>query len=123
MPTRLIEEQDSVRPGRDLFCDFGQVQVHRRSVAAWQNERRAFALLRADRAEDIGRRRALVLRRERARAALGPSARDLVLLADARLVAEPDLYVAGVELLLLGDRLQPRGKFFLNSSIAPSACA
>ena len=54
MPARLIEEQDSMRPRRDLFCDLDQMQVHRRRVAARHDERRAFSLLRADRAKYVG---------------------------------------------------------------------
>jgi len=46
---------------------------------------------------------------------------DLVLLADARLVGEPDLYGAGLDVRLAPDRFQARGKAFLKSSIAPAA--
>src|ERR1700678_1707474 len=40
--------------------------------------------------EDIGRGGALILQGERARAAFGPPPRDLVFLADAGFVLEPD---------------------------------
>jgi hypothetical protein len=123
MPAGLINEQGRVRAGRDVLGDFGQVQVHRLRVAARQDEPGALALFRADRAEDVGRRRALVLRRARPRAALGPSACDLVLLADAGFVAEPDLYVANLDALLFADCLQACGEVFLKSSMAPAACA
>ena len=53
--------------------------------------------------------------------ALGPAAGDLVLLADAGLVGEPDLYMLRREGLLMRDRLQARGEAFLKSSIAPAA--
>jgi len=65
----------------------------------------------------------LVRRRARTRAALGPTAGDLVLLADAGLVGEPDLYGGGLDALLAPDLVQARGEAFLKSSIAPSACA
>ena len=123
MPTRLIDEQGRVRARRDMSGDFRQMQVHRLCVAARQDETGALALLRANRAEDVGRRGALVFRRARARAAFGPSTCDLVLLADARLVAEPNLYVIGVEVPLLRDLLQERGEVFLKSSMAPCACS
>jgi len=55
--------------------------------------------------------------------ALGPAAGDLVLLADAGLVGEPDFYRVAVKRLLARNCLQARGKVFLKSSIAPSACA
>jgi hypothetical protein len=65
----------------------------------------------------------LVRRRARTRAALGPTAGDLVLLADAGLGGEPDLYGGGLDALLAPDLIQARGEAFLKSSIAPSACA
>ena len=123
MPAGLIDEQRGVRARRDLGGDFGQVQVHRFGVAAGHDEGRALAVLGADRAEDIGGGGSLILRSARPRAALGPAAGDLVLLADARLVGEPDLYGVGSDALLARDLFQARGKTFLKSSIAPSAWA
>ena len=108
---------------RDALGDFSQMQVHRVGVAFWQDERRALAVLGGDRAEDVGRGGALVLGRGRARAAFRPASRDLVLLADARLVAEPYLYVARRDAFLAGDLLQAAREAFLKSSIAPAACA
>jgi hypothetical protein len=52
----------------------------------------------------------LVLRRARARAALGPPAGDLVLLADARLVREPDLYGVGLDAFFAPDLRQALGQ-------------
>jgi hypothetical protein len=52
------------------------MQVHRLGVARRQDERGAFALLRADRAEDVGRGGALVVRRRRARSAIGRMSSD-----------------------------------------------
>ena len=46
---------------RDLGGDLGQVQVHRLGVAPRHDERRAFAVSGADRAEDIGRGGSLIL--------------------------------------------------------------
>ena len=63
MPPRLIKEQGGVSAGRDVFGDFRQMQVHRLRVAARQDEAGALALLWADRAEDVGRSRALIFRR------------------------------------------------------------
>jgi len=74
-------------------------------------------------AKDVGGRRALILRGRGARSLLRPAAGDLVLLADTRLVAEPDLYVVRIDALLTRDRVQTRGEVFLKGSIAPSACA
>ena len=110
-------------PGATVCGDLGEVQVHRLGVAGGQDQGRALALLRADGAEDVGRGGALVAGRAWAGAAPGPAAGDLVLLADAGLVGEPDFYVVAVERLLARDCLQARGEAFLKSSIAPSACA
>jgi len=62
-----------------------------------------FFLLRADRPEDVGRGGALIVRRRGAGSALGAASGDLVLLADARLIGEPDIYVIGREDLVGGD--------------------
>jgi len=123
MPARLIDEKHGVCAWRDLGGDFGEMEVHRLCIASWHDERRALAVLGTDRAEDIGRGGSLVRRRARTRAALGPTAGDLVLLADAGLVGEPDLYGGGLDALLAPDLVQARGKAFLKSSIAPSACS
>src|SRR5579875_1910534 len=48
---------------------------------------------------------------------------DLVLLADARFVAEPDFYVGGGAAAFVRDRRQHGGPVFLQAAIAPSACA
>jgi hypothetical protein len=97
------------------------VQVHRLGVAGGQDQGCALALLRADRTEDVGGGRTLVAGRAGAGAALGPAAGDLVLLADAGLVGEPDFYRVAGTCLLAGDGLQMRREAFLKSSIAPSA--
>jgi hypothetical protein len=51
----------------------------------------------------------LVFRRAGARAALGPTSRNLVLLADARLVREPDLYGVGLDAFFAPDLRQALG--------------
>jgi hypothetical protein len=48
------------RARRDLGGDFGEMQVHRFGVASGQDEGRAFAVLWADRAEDISRGGSLI---------------------------------------------------------------
>ena len=108
---------------RNLGGGLGERQIHRLGVATRHDERRAFALLGADRAKDIGRSGSLIARGAGARAALGPSPRDLVLLADARLVGEPDLYRARIDALFPRDFLQAGWEAFLKSSIAFVACA
>ena len=62
MPSRLVEHQHGVRSRRHCFGDLGQMQVHRRAVAAWQDEGGAVALLGTDCAEDVGRTGTLIAR-------------------------------------------------------------
>jgi hypothetical protein len=112
-----------VRAWRHFGGDFGQVQVHRPDVALRKDEGGALTLFRTDRAEDVCRGRALIVRRREPCAAFCPAARDFILLADARLVGEPDFYGGWIDVLLARDFVQTGWEFFLNSSMAPSACA
>jgi hypothetical protein len=54
MPAGLVDEQNGVVSRSDFRRDLGEVQVHRPGIASWQDERSTLALLRADRAKDIG---------------------------------------------------------------------
>ncbi len=112
MPACLIEQDRRVPPRRDLFWDFGKMQAHRLSVTGRQNERRAHAVAWADGAKDIGRGRALISWRRGSGATPCPTPDDLVLLADARLVSEPDFYVAGIDAFLARWLPDGRGDFF-----------
>ena len=106
---------------RHLGRDLGEVQVHGLGVAGGQDQGRALALARADGAEDVGRGRALIVGRRGPRSPPRPAPGDLVLLADARLVGEPELYPVRIDALLPRDLVQARREAFLKSSIAPSA--
>ncbi len=108
---------------RDDRGDLRKVQVHCLGIAGRQDQGRALALFRADRAEDVGGGSTLVARSARAGTALCPPAGDLVLLANTSLVLEPDFYLATFDRFLASDCVQTRGEVFLKSSIAPSACA
>jgi hypothetical protein len=121
MPAGVVDKKGGVRAWRNLRCDFGEVEIHRLCIAAWHDERRALAVLGTDRAEDIAGGGSLISGSAWTSAALGPTPGDLVLLADARLVGEPDLYRAGLDAPFAPDRFQARGKAFLESSIAPVA--
>ena len=61
MPARLIEQQYGMLAGLNFPGDFNEMLVHRRGVAAGQNEGCALAVCGADRAEDIGGGRALIM--------------------------------------------------------------
>ena len=123
VPASLIDQEDGVGTGRDHLGDLGEMQVHRLGIAGRQDQGRAFALLRADRAEDVGRGGALITGRAGTGATPGPAAGDLVLLADTSLVREPYFYLVAVDRLFARDCIQERGEVFLKSSITPSAWA
>jgi len=123
VPSGLIDQEDGVGTGRDHLGDLREMQVHRLGIAGRQDQGCAFALLRADRAEDVGRGSPLVPGRAGTGATLGPAAGDLVLLADTRLVREPYFYLVVVDRLLARDCIQERGEVFLKSSITPSVWA
>ena len=108
---------------RDHLGDFREMQVHCFGVAGRQDQGRALALFGANRTEDVGRSGALIAGSARSAATLGPSARDLILLADARLILEPNLYGLDVDRLFVRDLAHARGEVFLKSSIAPTAWA
>ena len=61
MPSSLIHEQNGMGVGGDGLCNFGKVQVHRIGVAKGQDQPSAFALRGADRSEDVGRGRPLIV--------------------------------------------------------------
>lgn len=92
VPACLIQEKDGVGARRDGGGDFGEVAVHAFAVAARQNDGRALALFRADRAVDIGRRGPLVFWRAWPSAATGPAPGNPVLLANPRFILPPQLY-------------------------------
>src|SRR3954463_16346488 len=118
MPARLVHQDKGMRPGGNRLGDLVQVQRHPLGRAARQHQASALAVSRADRAEDVGRRCPLVLRRCGARAAFGPAPRDLVLLPDPRLIGEPDL--SGLAADRLPDRLQTGREVFLKAATAAS---
>lgn len=123
VPSGLIQNEDGMLARSDFGGDLHEMEVHGFRVAARQNQSRPFSLFRADRPEDGGRGGALVVRRRGAGSAPGPASGDLVLLADARLVGEPDLYVIGREALVVGDLVEAGGESFLKSSMACGFCS
>src|SRR3989337_1682052 len=118
----LIHEQDGVGALCHGLRYLGQMHLHGGAVAERHDKAGALALFGTDGAEDVGRAGALVAGAEGPGAALGPAARDLVLLADASLVLEPDLYL-GARRLAARDLRQQVGEVFLNASAACSLWA
>jgi hypothetical protein len=74
-----------------LAADLDQVVVHRRRVADRHDQCCRLARRRADRAKQIGRGEAEILRRNWPAAGLPPHPGQAVLLADAGLVGKPYL--------------------------------
>lgn len=54
MPTGAVQNNDGVTLGRNGLTDGLKVKIHRVSIGVGQGERRAFIVLRTDRAEEIG---------------------------------------------------------------------
>src|SRR4051794_16276147 len=122
VPSGLVEQEDGMRARRHGGRDLGEVEAHRLSVAVRQDEAYGLARLGTDSAEDVGRRRPLVMRRRGSGAAPGPTPGDLILLPNSGLVGEPDLYGAGGDAFRARDFLQEGGKGLFKRSTAPSAC-
>ena len=108
---------------RDGLGNLDEVQIHGLGIADGQDEGGALALLWTDRAEDIGGSGPLIAGCMRTRAAPGPPTRDLVLLADTRLVLEPNLYGLDIDRFFTRNFIQARWEVFLKSSMAPAAWA
>lgn len=108
-----------MRTGSDGRADFAEVRVHRIGVAPGQNQADGFAALGTDGAEDVDRFGALIARRDRACSASGPAACDLVLLAYAGFVLEPD-FDLGARLEPCPDGFDFRREVFLKASTANS---
>ena len=113
VPAGLIEEDDGVRAGHHLRGDLFQMPLHGLCIAPGQDEGRTDAAGRANGAEDVGRSGSLIVGCAGPGASPGPSAGDLVLLADPGLILEPDLDLrAGGE--PRSDRGYLVGEVFLN---------
>ena len=91
VPAGAVEEQDGVGAAGDGAADLAEMGLHGLGVGEGHGEGRADAARGADGAEQIGALVALVGRLPGPGAAPGPLADETVLLADARLVLEPDL--------------------------------
>ena len=112
VPASLIYKENRVFARSDGLGDFLQMQVHRFGVAERQNEPGALAVVGADRAENIGRGGALIVRSRWPRSPLGPRPSDLVLLTDADLIGEPDFQSGEADAFLQRDLEKARGEFF-----------
>ena len=86
MPSGSVEQQDGVSATRDAARDFVEMLLHRLGVSIGQRQSRAFAVRRADGAEEIGVFITLVGGLARPCSPPCPLANLAVLLADPRFV-------------------------------------
>jgi hypothetical protein len=91
VPTGTIEDHHGMSIGGDLAADLAEVMVHRGGIADRHDQRRRFALRRADRTKHVGRGKAEILGRHRPAAGWPPHPRQAVLLTDPSLVLKPHL--------------------------------
>ena len=97
------------------------MKLHGFGVAGRQHEGGAGSAFRAYGAEQVGGLGPLIVIGPRTRARSGPAVGKLVLLADAHLVLEPNLYrCARGELRT--DFRQAGGEVFLNASMTSASC-
>src|SRR5215213_10536379 len=122
VPARAVEGDHGMCAGGDPAADFGEVQRHGRAVGHGRHETSTNAAGGTDRAEQVGRVVALVARRWRAAALVGPNAGQGALLADSCLVLPPELD----RLVTGGFRDRGRdegGEAFSCASWAAASCA
>ena len=111
-----IEQQDGVRALGDMAGYLIQVQLHGECVDIRQGQRRACSACGTNSAEEIGVFVALVGRLAWSRSTPGPLPDAAILLADARLVLEPDFDCrAGRQIGEMG--VQSAREVFLKASI------
>ena len=117
MPTRTIEHQHHMHTSAGRLGDHPQVRTHQIGVHRRCDQRRTRARVGVHCAEDVP---PLVLGlpdRPRPRAALAPDASQRALLADARLVLEPDF--DALFCVFMSDILDKKGA---RSTHCPMAC-
>ncbi len=80
VPSGLVDKQRRMSTWGNRICDLGQVEVHGLGVAIRKHQGSALAVVGADRTENIGRCRALVVSGDRPRSAQGPATGSFILL-------------------------------------------
>jgi hypothetical protein len=118
VPPGTVTDQHGMGLGADLVANLGQVYGHRFAADPGHDDGGAHGTARADRTEDVGRGMAVVANRRRTGAPQGPQIGQRALLADARLILEPDLDpLAGG--LRRQDLCYTSGKVFLKARLTP----
>jgi hypothetical protein len=120
VPPGTVTDQHGMGLSADLLTNLGQVYGHRRAADPGHDDGGAHGTARADRTENVGGGMAVVANRRRTGAPQGPQIGQRAVLADARLILEPDL-----DPLAGGRRRQDlryaSGKVFLKASCAAAS--
>ena len=122
MPAGAIEDQHGMRADGDIARYFVEMELHRLGVGEGQRQRRARSARGTDGTEQIGAVIALVGRLARPRSPPRPLAHEPVLLADARLVLEPNLDWRSLRQLRQMN-VQDLGEVFLKAATIRASCA
>ena len=91
VPSRAVEQQGGMCACCNMAGDFFEMQLHGFGVSMRQSKCRTCAAGRTNGPKQIGVGIALIRWLARSRSTLGPLPHDAVLLADTRLILEPDL--------------------------------
>jgi hypothetical protein len=91
VPSGAVTDQYGMGVGADLLADFDQVDCHRLATDPGHHDGSADGASGTDRAEDVGGVMAVVAHRRWPGATQRPKIGQCALLADPRLVLEPDL--------------------------------
>lgn len=121
MPACLVQNDDSVCVRGYMQGNLGKMGAHGVGIAPRQDQSRALALRRADRAEEVDGLGALILRCCGASAAPGPTPGDAVLLPNTGFILKPNLYPLAIGFSRL-DRRQRGREAFLKASSASGFC-
>lgn len=117
VPAGSVEHQHGLGAQRNGSGYLGKMGVHRGGVGEGHDEARRRAALRADRTKYVGPLVAGVARRPRPGSAFCPDAGERALLADARLVLEPDFQ------RLATRGLWDRGSYCVGKVFLKASCA
>ena len=121
VPSGAVQQQHGVGAPGDMQGYLVEMTLHGVGVRKGQRQRRADAARRADGAEQVGALVTLIGGLGRPRAAAGPLSDKAILLADPRLVLEPDLDLSLARHACEVGR-ERAGKVFLNAWMTSPSC-
>ena len=119
VPSGLVDDHHRMSAGVDSGADLNEMRLHGVRVTPGHDKACAFPLRGTDCAEDVGPLGPLIAWRPGAGPTSRPAAGELVLLADAGFILEPQLYL-GTGREARPDLRQLGGEVFLNASTTSS---